>query len=99
GPDVAGNASRRRHILEAAVILSIQPIRPAAKTDELVQLTVAVEVGPGVRLSARRGEELGLNQLELRAGVDGTRETDSDERDRSHQDAQHAVQSIAKRRA
>jgi hypothetical protein len=39
-----------------SVVLAIETIRPAAKADELVELAVIVEVGPGIRLAAGRAE-------------------------------------------
>ena len=67
--DVVGNPGGGGDIREAAVILPVESIRPAAEADELVQLPVVVEIRPRVRLSARRAEELRLHELEGRRVV------------------------------
>jgi hypothetical protein len=64
--DVVGQADGGGHVLEASMILAIQAIGTAAKTDELVEVAVVVEVGP--RVAAGHREELGLDQLETGGG-------------------------------
>jgi hypothetical protein len=83
--DVVGDADLCRHIAKASVILLVEAIRPAAKADELVELPVVVEIGPGVRLAARRGEEVLLHELEIRARVLSVGDAfASDDRDAHH---------------
>ena len=66
---VIGEADRGGDVLEPAVILAIKAIGAPAKSDELVEIAVVVEVGPGVRLAAGRAEQLGLDQHEGRAAA------------------------------
>ena len=52
---------------EGAVIIPIQPIRLAlSEPDEQIEVAVAVEVRPAVRLTARRGKHIGLHEFESR---------------------------------
>jgi hypothetical protein len=46
----------------------IEAIRTAAKADELVEISVVVEIGPGIRLATSHAEELRLDELEPRRG-------------------------------
>ena len=73
---LSARPDRGGDVLEPAVILAIEAIGAAAESDELVEIAVVVEVGPGVRLAAGRAEQLGLDQLEVgamrwRAAPDG----------------------------
>src|SRR4029079_10095677 len=63
--DVVRESDLRGDVRERAVVVHIQPIWPAAKADELIEIAVAVDVRPRVRLSAGSGEELRLDELEL----------------------------------
>ena len=45
-PDLLGD------VAEDAVVVSIEPVRPAAKRDEVIQVAVVVGVGPRIRLPA-----------------------------------------------
>ena len=66
GFHVVGQANGGRDILEAAAILLIETIRTAAKADELVEISVVVDISPRVRLTAGDAEEFRLNKLESR---------------------------------
>ncbi len=64
-----GDPGRARHLDECPAIVAIQPVRLALlEADEQIQIAVAVDVRPGVRLAAWRPEQLRLDQLELRCG-------------------------------
>jgi hypothetical protein len=49
-------------VSEGAEVVSIEPIRPPAKADEQVQISIAIEVGPGVNLRPRGVEDIRLNR-------------------------------------
>ena len=80
GFHVVRQADGSRHILEPAVVLAIEAIRTTAEPDELVEIPVVIEVGPRIRLTAGRGKELRLDQLERRRGISETGEGDNEER-------------------
>ena len=59
-PDFGGDVAER------AVVVAIEPIGPAAERDEVVEIAVAIGIGPRAGLPAGRGEQVGLDELERR---------------------------------
>ena len=53
-----GEADLGRDVDEGAVVVAIEAVHLAAESDEQVEVAVAVEVGPGIRLAALEREEL-----------------------------------------
>ena len=78
--DVVGDADGSCDVAEMSVVLTIETIRPTAEADELVELAVIVEIGPRVRLAARRAEQIGLH--ELKGGIRVLSVRDQSARDR-----------------
>jgi hypothetical protein len=74
--DRVGQTYGRGHVSEPSTILAIQPIRPAAKTDELIEIAVVVKIRPRVGLTAGDAEQIGLDELEVRSqgGQQGLRD-------------------------
>src|SRR5712691_2167773 len=77
--DAVGEADGRRHVLEAPMVLTIEAIRTAAETDELIDVAVVVEVGPGIGHGAARGKQLRLDELECWAAGISARERDNEQ--------------------
>ena len=65
-----GEADLGRDVDERAVVVAIQAVHLAAEADEQIEVAVAVEVGPGIRLAALEREERRLHRLEERFDVD-----------------------------
>src|SRR5262245_3211564 len=66
-------------VREGTAVVAIQTIRDALlEPDELVVEAVAVEVCPATRLSARHGEHLGLDELEMLRVTGGRRRDPAD---------------------
>ena len=54
----------RSDIAEGAVVVAIEAVGPAAERDEVIEVAVVVDIGPGIRLSADGAEQFRLDQLE-----------------------------------
>ena len=59
-----GQTHRCGDVFEPSMVLAIETVGTAAETDELVEISVVVEVGPGVRLTAGHAEQFRLNERE-----------------------------------
>ena len=61
---VVGQADLGGDIAEHPVVVAIETVGAAAKGDEVVEIAVAVGIGPGAGLPAGRGKQFGLDQFE-----------------------------------
>ena len=71
GPGIVqvGQIQLGGHLPERAIVMPIEPIREVGlEPDKQVEVAIVVEVGPAIRLTAGAGEQVWLNQLEVRDG-------------------------------
>ena len=59
----------RGDVDERAVVIAVQAVRhPLSEADEEIEIAIAIEVRPAIRLTSCGGEEIGLHELELWLG-------------------------------
>jgi hypothetical protein len=78
--DRVRKADGRRHIFESSVVLLVQTVRAAAEADELVEIAVVVEVGPGISLAATGGKEIRLDKRKPRRYLGSAERSDGEHR-------------------
>ena len=90
---VVGKSDVDSNVAERALVVAIEAIGPASERDEVIKITVAVRIGPGVGLASRRGEQFGLHQLECRPPRRGLakREQRTEQRDKAKHASNHSA--------
>ena len=71
-----------RDFAKGAAVVAIEPVRTAAKCDEVIEVAVVIDVGPRVCLAANRGEYVWLNQFERRTPGRGLHRGEGEDQER-----------------
>jgi len=66
---VVGNAGRRGHVGEPAVVVAVQPVGVLVEAHEDVQVAIVVIIGDCIGVGVAGAEKLLLHSLELRPPI------------------------------